>query len=344
LGRTNIDKVREAREQIDKSGGGKTPGFKWKEGLNRIRILPPPDTDEVPWREVQICFDVGPNKKVLTPRRQYGLKPDPLSDYLDELGRQKDKASKDELKRIKPSRRFKMMILDRDNEALLAQVADFNVMVIKDVLKFFADPEYGDLSDPEEGRDLKITYTPKEKSKNGFPVFEVVPAAKVTPLQSKAMTEAGIDASELLAENYFEKHRIGYPSSVEYMQAVLEGEDEQFKGTRVTRPDGEPLGSTDEATDDEFDDEEDEKAVKSARNPRHAVNKKPAQDEDEEPEDDGEATEVEDEETAEEEETADEEQEDEEIVTKAKAKVAASAPAKGKSAADAIRAKLKSAK
>lgn len=362
MAKTNMAAVQAARDEIDKGSGSKTPMIKWEEGLYRLRLLPAPEGDELPWREVQVSFGVGPNQKVLVPRKQYGLEPDPLMERVDFLAKRKDKASQEELKQINPKRRFKMIVLNRDDEEAGPQLMDLNVMVMKDLLKFFADPEFGDLADPAEGRDLKITYIPKEKSATKkFPTWEVVVSPKITPLKPKTMDDDEYEA--MLSVNYFDEFRVGYPNTAEYMQAVLDGEDEEFKGNRASLPNGDPIPRPGEAAAAD-DEEEEAPPAKPTKKAKPAPEPEP-EDEDAEVEEDEAppppkkaatkpATKkappppVEEEEEAEDEDEAEaiadtEAEEEEEAAVQAAVAKAAKPASKPQTTAEAIKAKLKAA-
>ncbi|NBU82668.1 MAG: hypothetical protein EBS55_13580 [Flavobacteriaceae bacterium] len=43
------------------------------------------------------------------------------------------------------------------------------------------DEDYGDITDLKQGRDLKITYTPQDKTDTGFANTEILPKPKQTP-------------------------------------------------------------------------------------------------------------------------------------------------------------------
>lgn len=269
MGKTNIARVRETQDDIKRGAPKDTdlPTIKWEEGSYRLRILPPPGDSEEPWRKVQTCFSVGPNKKTLIPRKQYGLEPCPLSEYLSKLAKKSDAVSQKTYKSQKPSTRFKMFVIDRNDEAPGPKLMDLNVVAMKDLLLFFADEEYGDLSDPEDGRDLKITYIPKEKSNDGFPKIEIIPSAKITPLRTKGVDDETYRS--WLSEDYFTKYRIGFPSDPDYVKAVLDGQEASFKGSRVTQQDGTKIQWREDGAPGATaaSDEDDEDAPPPARKP-----------------------------------------------------------------------------
>lgn len=326
----NLDKINALYDDIENgrgSGAGKVPVYELQKGLNRFRIIPPPEGMDVPWVESYVSFGVGPNEKTVVLRRPLGLEPDPVSDYLDKLAKSKNKADQKTLKRIAGKRRFKMFVVDRNNESAGALLFDTNMMVMKQILKYYRDPEYGDLSDPKEGHDLKIEYTPKEETKNGFPNWELAPSPKTSPLRGKGMSDD--DYELLVGINYFEEFKIGYPSTVEYMEAVLEGSAEEFRGNRVCRPDGSALPAFGEKDDS---DDEDTPPAKTSRKSAVVEDDEDASDTTES----GDDTDSED--------TSEDEQDEDEAVAAAVAKAQASKPKSGMSVADQIRAKLKGGK
>lgn len=244
MAKVDMDAMREEFDDLKsgkKSGAGKMPRVKLREGVNRFRILPP-FVQGKPWRKYQVSFGVGPDKSVIVPRRQYGLEPDPFMDYIDKTASKNDKASQALLNGvggqggIKPKDRYIMFILDRDNEEAGAQAFETNGKVVQEIHKYFADPEYGDLTDADEGRDVNITYTPKEKTKDKFPHWEVIPRAKTSPLSADDSLK-----ESLLAEDLFEKYRVGFPTSEQFMEVALNGGTKDFKGPWKTRIDGTPI-------------------------------------------------------------------------------------------------------
>jgi hypothetical protein len=239
VGKVDIDAIKATQEDIARGNGGgrgKVPTLEWKEGSYRLRILPPPGEMKEPWIKVMTCFKVGPGKKTLTPPRQYGLSPDPLSDLLDKLAKKSDKASAAQLKDIKPSSRFKMFVIDRDDEEAGPKLVDFNVVAMKTLVSYFTSPEWGDLTDPKEGHDIRVTYIPKEKTKKPFPEWEMVPSPKQTPLRPAKMSDE--DYQIMLETNLFEHYGIGLPSNPAYIAAVLKGEEKDFKGNWYMNRDG----------------------------------------------------------------------------------------------------------
>jgi hypothetical protein len=58
----------------------------------------------------------------------------------------------------------------------------FGQTILKKLLGIIADEDYGDITDIENGFDLKVTYTPKEKSDTGYAKTEVSVRRNPSPL------------------------------------------------------------------------------------------------------------------------------------------------------------------
>jgi hypothetical protein len=238
------DEMREEQADIETrrsaTGGPKLQSIKLKEGVNRVRLIPfykdfAKGEFGKPFRKATTCFGVGPNKKVVVTRAQYGLTPCPMTDHIEKLQKKKDKVSAEELKRLKPKLQYRMFIIDREDEETGYKVFQISDWFMKHLLPLLADPEYGNITDPDDGRDIKIHYVPGEKTANGIPTYSFQAAANPSPLLSPAIADL---KDEILGVDLFERHRIGFPNTAEYVEACLAGKDKEFKGARVTRPDG----------------------------------------------------------------------------------------------------------
>jgi hypothetical protein len=136
---------------------------------------------------------------------------------------------------MKPKLQYRMFVIDREDEEAGYKVFQISDWYMKHLLPLLADPEYGNITDPDEGYDIKIHYVPGEKTQNKVPTYSFNAAAKPSPLFSPAIADL---KDEILGVDLFERHRIGFPNTIEYFEACIAGKDKEFKGPRVTRPDG----------------------------------------------------------------------------------------------------------
>jgi hypothetical protein len=210
-------KIAEKMSSEQKSFGG-YDYLTLQEGPNVIRLLPPPPGLVEFWVRAEASFNVGPNKRMVIPGRQFG-QPDPLSDYLDKLYASQNPDDKATANRMWPKARFFMWAINRSDAELKPKLFNTNGTVFAMITGIFADPEYDDITDPQSGTDLNIIYTPKEKTKNGWPDWQVLPKRKSSPLGTEEQIKSWT------ATNLFEKYKIGKPYDAEYVQKILDGKD-----------------------------------------------------------------------------------------------------------------------
>jgi hypothetical protein len=164
------------------SGKGNEGLFKPEEGDNIIRIVPLSATPENPFQEVYFHYGLG-GKNYLSPL-SYGDR-DPIAEFSDALISTGPRLSKEEFKEAKkfyPQTRTYAAIVVRGKESEGIKFWSFGQGTLTKLLGIMADEDYGDITDIEKGFDLKVTYTPKEKSDTNFAKTEVVARRNPSPL------------------------------------------------------------------------------------------------------------------------------------------------------------------
>lgn len=139
----------------------------WKPdaGEHKIRGLPWKSTpDGMPFIERRFYY-IGNNPGILAPS-QFG-KPDPINELLRKLyssGKPEDRLM---AKKLAPKMRAYMPIIVRGQEDRGVQVWSFGKLVYQELLKMFTDEDAGDILDPTNGFDLKVTIAPSAKKVDG---------------------------------------------------------------------------------------------------------------------------------------------------------------------------------
>ncbi|TXH17551.1 MAG: hypothetical protein E6R03_03795 [Hyphomicrobiaceae bacterium] len=218
----NMDKVLAKQAELN-TKVGKVPYMKLKSGNNVVRILPPFGARELPWVEFAVAFNVGPigKQKTFTPRAQFGHQDCPLQKKIDELIAIGDEASKKEAARLRPKNKFHMFVISRADEAAGPLELALPPKVLADVLTIMADPDFGDITHPDTGIDICISYTPA--TGKSFPEYHVAPKRHSSPLiGDPALRE------EWLGCDYFEKYKLGRPADADYIQACLDGRVDEY--------------------------------------------------------------------------------------------------------------------
>jgi len=129
--------------------------WKPKIGEHKIRCLPWKNSAEgQPFMERWFYY-IGDNTGILAPN-QFG-KPDPINDLIRKLyssGKPDDRIL---AKKLQPKMRCYAPVVVRGQEDQGVMVWSFGKIVYQRMLGFFLDEEVGDVLDPNEGFDLKVT-------------------------------------------------------------------------------------------------------------------------------------------------------------------------------------------
>lgn len=216
-----IGKELEAKTEKKESKFFKPNYLKLQDGDNIIRVLPPPEGMSQFFLQYQVCNNIGPRKRTITPPRQYGL-PDPFSDYLDSLKMKPDEASQNELKNCRAQKIYGVFVIDRNNLETGPQLWTARVRAFRELYGIFQDPDYGDVSDPKAGHDLTVNYTSQAKSSNGFA------ETKIRPKPHKTALGTAEEIAALTGEDLFKKFQVGKPSELDWIQAVMSGTEDDL--------------------------------------------------------------------------------------------------------------------
>lgn len=167
------------------SGQRKTSSVQlWKPepGEYRVRGIPWKSTpDGMPFIERRFYY-LGEAPRILAPS-QFG-KPDPINDMIRSLYSTKKQEDRELAKKLQSKMTAYMAIIVRGQEDKGVQVMTCNKFIYQRLLNFFTDSDVGDILDPLDGFDLKITIAPSAKKFNGKTVMDTVidAARKSTPL------------------------------------------------------------------------------------------------------------------------------------------------------------------
>jgi hypothetical protein len=165
------------------SGQNKKSTVMWRpeEGKDyNIRIVPIPNNGGQPFVDRWYYYGIGGEKAsgILAPY-QFNKK-DPIQDLINKLRDDGSDASKELAKKLYPKMRTYAAVIVRGEEDKGVRLWSFGKMIYQDLLKLMLDEDYGDITDPETGRDLKVSVT-KQPGKT-FADTKVTPRATQTSL------------------------------------------------------------------------------------------------------------------------------------------------------------------
>jgi len=153
----NLDKIKAKLSSLDRKGGGsKRPIWKPAEGDQTIRLVPYKHDPDWPFRELLFYYDLT-NRTIISPD-SFG-QPDPIVEKAQELKRTGEKEDWMMGNKISPKLRTYVPVIVRGEESEGVKFWGFGKKVYEGLLRTLDDPDYGDITDLENGRDVVITYT-----------------------------------------------------------------------------------------------------------------------------------------------------------------------------------------
>ena len=181
----DIQAFRNKLNELKKSGAASEIIWKPSPGSNQIRIVPLKGSPDNPF--IELYFHYLGGKTFLSPLSFD--EPDPIAEFGEKL-LSAGGLSKEEWVEIKkkftPSRRTFVPVIDRKKPENGVRFWAFGKTVYTDLLAVMADPEYGDITDLQSGRDIKVEFTPQEKSDTNFAKTSIRVSPKQTALSSDA--------------------------------------------------------------------------------------------------------------------------------------------------------------
>ena len=157
----DMNAIKNKLNQLQSTSSTKNNFWKPEPGKQVVRIVPYKFNKDNPFIELFFHYNLGNNKTYLSPA-SFG-RPDPVAEFADKL---KSTGNKDEWiqgKRLEPKMRTFAPVIVRGQESEGVKFWGFGKTVYQELLGVIADPDYGDITDATNGRDIGIErQTPAE--------------------------------------------------------------------------------------------------------------------------------------------------------------------------------------
>ena len=152
--------------------------FKPANGKSQVRIVPYKFNKDIPFIELYFHYNIN-NKTYLSPM-SFG-RPDPIVEFAEKLKSTGDTDDWKAGKKMEPKLRTFVPVIVRGKESEGVKFWGFGKTVYQDILGYIADPDYGDITDPNTGRDIVLEVMSAEESNASYPTTTI----RVKPATSK---------------------------------------------------------------------------------------------------------------------------------------------------------------
>ena len=181
----DFDAIRKKLNQLSGTNSRRNTMWRPQEGEEAtIRLMSFSDNDGQPFKERWFYYNIGNNPGLLAPY-QFG-KPDPVQELINKLREEGSKESYELAKKLYPKMRSYAPVVVRGEEDRGVRLWAFGKTVYQSLLNIMLDEDYGDITDPLDGRDVKVVCT--KAPGRMWATTEVRPRGKQSPLSSDSST------------------------------------------------------------------------------------------------------------------------------------------------------------
>jgi hypothetical protein len=132
-------------------------------------------------------------------------RPDPIVEFAEKLKRTGDTDDWKAGKKMEPKLRTFAPVIVRGKENEGVKFWGFGKTVYQDILGYIADPDYGDITDPKNGRDIVLEVVSAEESNAAYPTTTIrVKPATSKILENEADVQQMLDSQKEITELYSE--------------------------------------------------------------------------------------------------------------------------------------------
>ena len=229
----DINAVKKRLAQLEATNTRTTNLWKPQPGKSQIRIVPYKLNPDTPFIELFFHYDLG-GKSYLSPV-SFG-RPDPIEEFADKLKSSGNREDWRLGKKLEAKLRTFAPVVVRSEEQEGVKFWGFGKTVYPELLSVIADPDYGDIADPINGRDVVVEFKTAEEIGASFPKTTIRVKPNQTPItEDRTLLKNLLDEQKDIREIYSE---LTYDELAEALQSWLnpneDGGDEEKKEVKKT--------------------------------------------------------------------------------------------------------------
>jgi hypothetical protein len=224
----DISKLQGRLKNLSKDTKQKNLGWRPKPGDNTIRIVPYQYDKSNPFLELYMHYGkVHKSKQSLLSLHTFN-EPDPFVELAEEMRSKGDKDSYKLSKLLEPKLRVYVPVLVRGEESEGVRFWNFGTNTYQDILNIITDSDYGDITDPKTGTDLKVTFLPAKKDKKNYPEYDgpysesQYGETKITPKRNSSILTEDENVANKIKNHQPKIEEVYAKSSYEELRSALE--------------------------------------------------------------------------------------------------------------------------
>jgi len=227
----DINSIRKRLNQLQTTSNRTSNLWKPQPGKQIIRVLPYKHNKDNPF--IELFFHFGLNSKTYLSPITFG-RPDPIEEFASKLKTSGNREEYQMARKLEAKMRTFAPVIVRGEEGQGVRFWGFGKTVYQELLSVIADPDYGDITDPVNGRDVSVEFKTAEETGASFPKTTIRVKPNQTPItEDKAQLEGILDNQKDITELYQE---LSYEELTDVLNEWLNPEASKDEDNKETAP------------------------------------------------------------------------------------------------------------
>ena len=240
----DINSIRKRLNQLQTTNNRTSNLWKPQPGKQVIRVVPYLHNKDNPF--IELFFHFGLNNKSYLSPISFG-RPDPIEEFAQKLKQSGNREEYQMARKLEAKMRTFAPVIVRGEETQGVRFWGFGKTVYQELLSVIADPDYGDITDPVNGRDVSVEFITAEESGASFPKTSIRVKPNQTPIvEDKAQLEGILTNQKNITELYQER---SYDELTEVLNEWL-NPDSDTEGDDTTTETSSPTLATSTSVED----------------------------------------------------------------------------------------------
>ena len=217
----DLNAIKKRLNQLQTTNNRTSSLWKPQPGKTQIRIVPYAHNKDNPFIELFFHYNLN-NRSYLSPI-SFG-RPDPIEEFAQKLKGSGSKEDYQLSRKLEAKMRTFAPVIVRGEEKQGVKFWGFGKTVYQELLSIIADPDYGDITDPVNGRDVSVEFISAEESGASFPKTNIRVKPNQTPISDAPEILETVKTQQDIREIYQE---LSYDDLTEVLNEWLNPSDEE---------------------------------------------------------------------------------------------------------------------
>jgi|TARA_B100000029_G_scaffold465981_1_gene501060 hypothetical protein len=178
----DLNAIKKRLNQLQTTNNRTSSLWKPQPGKTQIRIVPYALNKDNPFIELFFHYNLN-NRSYLSPI-SFG-RPDPIEEFAQKLKASGSKEDYQLSRKLEAKMRTFAPVVVRGEEKQGVKFWGFGKTVYQELLSIIADPDYGDITDPVNGRDVVVEFLSAEETGASFPKTNIRVKPNQTPISDE---------------------------------------------------------------------------------------------------------------------------------------------------------------